>query len=174
MTKKLFLGISLDKQQMLQIGQLQAHFGADVRLVPATNLHMTIAFFGLVSCKTRRKLEKRITALHKPQFSITLDTLSLWRKPRVLCITGQAQDKALLQIANECQLLASTLNLHPSEHIFSAHITLARKAKKMPQCPASQLLFSPLIITPSAIHLFESKSCDNGVEYQILRSWNLH
>ena len=174
MTKKLFLGITLDKQQLLQLQQLQGHLGSDVRRVPTTNLHITLAFFGLVSNKTQRKLEKQLSALRKPAFSVTLNKLSHWKKPKILCVTGQTKDNALLQIAKECQLLAAALNLPSSEHIFSAHITLARKAHKLPQCPAEQLYFEPLVINPDAIHLFESKSCEKGVEYQILRSWPLH
>ena len=174
MTKKLFLGICLDKQQRQEIRQLQDNFSSDVRLVPITNLHITLAFFGLVSSKTQRKLEKRISALHKPAFSVTLDQLAHWKKPRILCLTGQTKDKALLQIAKECQLLAADLDLPHSEHIFSAHITVARKALQLPQSPALQELFKPLLIKPKEIHLFESKSCDNGVEYRILRSWPLH
>ncbi len=171
MMKKLFLGISLNDRQHQQIVQLQGQLGSDLRLVPAANLHMTLAFFGLVSKKTQRRLEKRITALHKPPFSITLDQLSYWKKPRILCLSGASKDKGLLQMVNECQLLATDLHLHHSEHNFTAHITLARKAQQRPVLKAP---IKPLLIKPDAIHLFESKSAPQGVEYQILRSWPVH
>lgn len=171
MTKKLFLGISLDEQQRQKIRQLQDNFDYDVRLVPIANLHITLAFFGLVSGSTQRKLDKRISALHKPLFRVTLDQLAHWKKPRILCLTGETKDKGLLQLAKECQLVAADLDLPHSEHVFRAHITVARKAHQLPQSPA---LFKPLLITPGEIHLFESKSSGNGVEYRILRSWPLH
>ena len=174
MIKKLFLGISLDEQQRQKIRQLQNSFDSDVRLVPINNLHMTLAFFGLVSSKTQRKLEKRISALHKPPFSVTLNQLAHWKKPKILCLTGETKDKALLQIAKECQLLAADLNLPHSEHVFRAHITVARKAHQIPQSPAPRQRFKPLLIKPNEIHLFESKSSGSSVEYQIIRSWPLH
>jgi len=173
MAKKLFLGISLDKQQIRQVCQLQRNFDTDVKAVSAAKLHMTLAFFGIVSCKAQRKLEKRISAISKAKFSVTLDRLAHWKKPRILCLTGQATDKALLQIVSDCQLLATSLDLQTSEHIFSPHITLARKAHHLPRCPAAQLIFTPLLISPDAVHLFESKSIASGVEYRILRSWKL-
>lgn len=168
MTKKLFLGISLNDRQRQQIVQLQEQLGDDLRLVPAANLHITLAFFGLVSNKTQRKLEKRIAALHKPPFSVTLNELSHWKKPRILCLSGATKDKGLLQMVKECQLLAADLHLYHSEHLFTAHITLARKAQHR---PVLQIPLKPLLIKPDAVHLFESKSCPQGVEYPILGSW---
>ena len=174
MAKKLFLGIHLNTYQRQEISQLQSHFSADVMLIPITHLHMTLAFFGLVSNKTQRKLEKRISALRKPVFSITLNQLTHWKKAKILCISGEAKDNNLLQLVKECQLLAAALNLPRSKHVFKAHITVARKAQQLPELPTSQQLFKALLIKPKQIHLFESKSCNNGVEYRILRSWPLH
>ncbi len=171
MTKKLFLGISLNDRQRQEIVRLQSYLGDDLRLVPAANLHITLAFFGQVSNKIQRKLEKRIAALHKPPFSVTLDQLSHWQKPRILCLSGASKDKGLLQIVQECQLLAADLHLHHSEHVFTAHITLARKAQHR---PVLQIPLKPLLIQPDAIHLFESKSGPQGVEYPILASWPVH
>lgn len=173
MAKKLFLGISLDKQQILQVCQLQRNFDPDVKTVPAENLHMTLAFFGIVSGKAQRKLEKRISAISKAKFSVTLDRLAHWKKPRILCLTGLNTDKALLQIVNNCQLLARSFDLQTSEHAFSAHLTLARKAHHLPHVPAAQLIIKPLLLKPDEVHLFESKSIAGGVEYRVLRSWKL-
>lgn len=171
MAKKLFLGTTVDKQQISIIRDLQDNFEPAVRLVPAANLHMTLAFFGLVSVEKQLQLEAQLSALCKAKFSVTLDTLTYWRKPRALCITGQANDKGLLKIVDESQSIAASLGLHESEHTFTAHITVARKVEQM---PASQASFEPLIIAPIAIHLFESKSSDQGVEYHVVRSWDLH
>jgi len=170
MSKKLFLGIALNKQQIQIIGQLQDNFDTRVRLVPAANLHMTLAFFGQVSGQQQQQLEMQLSALCRRRFSVTLDTLAYWHKPGVLCIKGQAKDNALLQIVAETQVIAASLGLHKSEHSFTPHITVARKAKNR---PAAQLHFDPLVIIPGVIHLFESVSSVQGVSYPILRSWNL-
>jgi len=173
MAKKLFLGISLDKMQRQHIEQLQSRLRTDMRVIPLPNLHITVAFFGIVPHKMQRKLEKRISALHKTKFTITMDKITYWKKTKILCLTGQKQDKSLLQLAKECRLLADALNLHSSEHIFTAHLTLARKARQLPKT-LDKLSFKPVVIQPDAVHLFESKSSNKGVIYQRLRSWQLH
>lgn len=170
MNKKLFLGIALNKQQSQIISQLQDHFGQALWRVPAANLHMTIAFFGPVSVEKQQTLQVQLAAIGKRRFSVTLDTLTYWQKPRSLCITGEADDKALLQIVAESQSVAAALGLHQSDHSFTPHITIARKAQRVPPL---QLNFDPLILTPSTVHLFESVSGAQGVTYPILRSWDL-
>ncbi|WP_028865739.1 RNA 2',3'-cyclic phosphodiesterase [Psychromonas aquimarina] len=171
MTKKLFLGIALNKQQRRHLYKLQSSFTTNVRLVPTTNLHMTLAFFGPLYDTEQRLLEKQITAMNRSRFTVTLDTLEHWRKPRILCITGAADDPALQQLAQQSSLLAENFSGCRNEHLFRAHITLARKAASL---PGSREAFTPLTINADTLHLFESKSMDTGVEYQIIRSWPLH
>jgi len=167
MTKRLFLGISLDKQQTEQIQQLQSKLPADSRLVCTTNLHMTLAFLGSVSAQRQRQIEKQISAMVKPKFSVTLDTLAYWKKPKVLCLKGKANNQALWQLAEECSLLIP-LTHNKNEHEYLPHITLARKAKH-----AVKLIIKPFAIQAEVMHLFESKSSNEGVKYNILRSWDL-
>ena len=169
MTKRLFLGIALDKQQTQQITELQHNFDSTVRLVPATNLHLTLRFLGLIDADTEQQLEELISLMDKPKFSLILDKLAHWTKPKILCLTGQSKDPALSTLARNCSALASQLNLYEDKNPFTPHITLARKAKDMPTSAA----IKPLVLTPTTLHLFHSQSTIKGVKYQILRSWSL-
>jgi len=169
MTKRLFLGIALDKQQTQQLIELQADFDSAVRLVPAKNLHLTLRFLGLIDAETEQQLEQQISLMDKPKFSLTLDSLEHWTKPKILCLTGQNEDPALSMLAKNCSALASQLNLYEDKNPFTAHITLARKAKNLP----TSMNIKPLVLMPTTIHLFHSQSTVDGVKYQILRSWNL-
>ena len=168
MTKRLFLGISLNKRQTEQIQQLQSKLPADIKLVSTTNLHMTLAFLGPVSALQQRQIEKQISVMNKPKFCITLDTLAYWKKPKVLCLKGKADDQALLHLAQKCSFLIPSPQ-NKNEPVYLPHITLARKAKH-----AVKLIIKPLVIQAEVMHLFESKSSSEGVKYQILRSWDLH
>lgn len=167
MTKKLFLGISLNKWQTEQIHQLQSRLPADIKLVCTTNLHMTLAFLGPVSALQQQQIEKQISVMNKPEFCVTLDTLAYWKKPKVLCLQGKADDKALQLLAEKCSLLIPLAH-NKNEHEYLPHITLARKVKN-----AVKLISKPLIIKAEVMHLFESKSSSEGVKYNILRSWDL-
>jgi 2'-5' RNA ligase len=173
MTKRLFLGIALDKQQTQQLSKLQENFDSAVRLVPATNLHMTLIFFGLTDDKTQQQLEEQISLMDKPKFKLTLNKLVHWEKPKILCLTGESDDPALLKLAKNCSALLSQLELDENEHPFTPHITLARKAKQLPENMPTSVAIKPLLLTPKTIHLFHSQSTIEGVKYEILRSWDL-
>ncbi|MFT6925118.1 MAG: 2'-5' RNA ligase [Psychromonas sp.] len=172
MTKRLFLGIALNKQQTQQLCELQANFDSTVRLVSATNLHMTLVFLGQVDAETELQLEQQISLMFKPKFTLSLDTLDHWARPKVLCLTGQCDDPVLLTLAKNCAALLSQHQLHDEKHPFTPHITLARKAKHLPENMPTMTI-KPLLLAPTAIHLFHSQSTTEGVKYQILRSWDL-
>lgn len=173
MAKRLFLGIALDKQQTQQICQLQAQLDKSLRLVPAQNLHMTLAFFGLVSDEIQAQLEEQVSMMHKPKFRQTLDTLTHWEKPMVLCLKGENINPVLAQLAKESYSLTYLFNLQKNVHLFAPHITLARKVKSMQQNIAASVVIKPLLLSPTAMHLYHSQSTDSGVNYQILRGWQL-
>lgn len=169
MTKRLFLGIALNKQQTQQVCELQKNFDSTVRLVNATNLHMTLVFLGLVDDATELQLLDQISLMDKPKFNLTLDSLAHWAKPKILCLTGQSHDPALLKLAKNCSALLTKFNLYEDKNPFTPHITLARKAKHLP----APVPIKPLLLTPKTIHLFHSQSTTEGVKYKILRSWDL-
>jgi len=173
MAKRLFLGIALNKHQTQQLTELQGNFDSDVRLVPAENFHMTLVFLGLIDADTEQQLGQQISLMKKPKFNLTLDSLVHWAKPRILCLTGQSDDPALSLLAKNCSALLSQHELVEDKHPFTPHITLARKAKHLPENMPSSVSVKPLLLTPTTIHLFHSQSTVDGVKYQILRSWDL-
>ncbi|WP_299804283.1 RNA 2',3'-cyclic phosphodiesterase [uncultured Shewanella sp.] len=168
-TKRVFLGFSLNQSQTKAVTAIQAQLPKNVRLVPSTNLHMTLAFLGAATPAQLTALIDKVNRLHKPKFSVTLDTISHWAKPKVLCLRGAASDNRLRQLALDSQSLASELGLHCSEHDYNPHITLSRKAKS----EVTGIDYSPLTLAPSKLQLFESYPGPNGVEYPILHSWDL-
>lgn len=167
--KRVFLGFSLDSKQTQTIAAIQAQLPSSVRLVPSANLHMTLAFLGAATPEQLTALIDNVNQLSKPKFSVTLDTLSHWAKPKILCLRGKAEDKPLLQLAKETQSLAAELGLHCSEHSFNPHITLSRKAK----APVNGIRYQPISLQPEQLHLFESYPGADGVEYPTLHSWDL-
>ncbi len=172
MDQRIFIGTAPENWQSTQIAaiqqQLQSKLPANARAVKLSNLHMTLAFLGISSSEQRTELCNQLDKLHKPRFEVTLDQLTLWRKPQVLCISGSNQNHALNRLYQDCQTLAETLSLHTNEHEFRPHITLFRKAKL---CPEYEIL--PITLAPKQIHLYHSVSTEQGVRYDILKSWPL-
>ncbi|TVP14351.1 RNA 2',3'-cyclic phosphodiesterase [Shewanella sp. KCT] len=170
--KRLFLAIAPDAAQLEQLTQLQASLDGEGRLVPRDNLHMTLAFLGQCSEAQQEALSESLARLaHQrrlPVFEVTLNTLDHWVKPKIICLKGAARDPGLISLFNQCQRLAQQLGLHTSEHSFTPHITLMRKAKMLPALKAPSLTLSG-----HALHLYHSQSSEQGVQYKVLASWPL-
>lgn len=167
--KRVFLGFALTTEQSKQIEAIQLQLPANVRLVPSRNLHMTLAFLGFASNETIDAIINKIDAMSKLRFTVNLDRIEHWQKPKILCLKGTASDPNLLSIANDSQTIAKKLALHQSEYQYNPHITLSRKAKEA----VDNIYYQPLTLQPSALHLFESFAGKDGVEYPILHSWLL-
>lgn len=169
MKKRLFLGFSPDTEQIQSLLRLQSALPGPCNPVPPTNLHMTLAFLGPLSQAQQQQLIQSLNQMDKPSFSVTLDKLCLWQKPRILCLTGAPSDPALKQMATQTQLLAAHLGLHQSEYDYQPHITLCRKAHILPQ----HIKVPALTLKPTQLHLYHSHNPGDGVRYRILKSWPL-
>ncbi len=220
--KRLFLGVSPNGKQVEQLLKIQAalfeagdkeralegrdadkdsasHYHTSVgRSVNKQNFHMTLAFLGPVSDEMQAQLESTLDSFYAinanqwPSFDVALDTLTLWRKPQVLCLSGKTEDENLQIAVDRCRYAAREAGLFSgktdkpnksSEPAFTPHITLFRKAKKIPDShlPQTGLLRAqliersliPMTLSPQQMHLYESVNTADGVEYHILRSWTL-
>ncbi|ABZ75334.1 2'-5' RNA ligase [Shewanella halifaxensis HAW-EB4] len=168
-TKRVFLGFSLDSLQTQSIIAIQGQLPNSVRLVPSANLHMTLAFLGAATPAQINAIIDSVDKMSRPKFSVMLDSLSHWEKPKILCLRGDATDPGLRQFAQDAQCIAAELGLHCSEYHYNPHITLARKTK----AEVRGVDYPPLILAPSQLQLFESYSGLNGVEYPTLHCWQL-
>ena len=168
-TKRVFLGFSLNAAQTTAIQAIQQQLPATLRLVPSANLHMTLAFLGAATPEQIHALIGQLERLNKPKFSVTLDKVVHWQKPKILCLNGDATDDNLCQLSHAAQQIAAKLGLHCSEYSYNPHITLSRKAK----ASVDGIEYQALTLTPTQLQLFESYSGANGVEYPTLHSWNL-
>ncbi|WP_298772759.1 RNA 2',3'-cyclic phosphodiesterase [uncultured Shewanella sp.] len=171
--KRIFLGFSLTAQQTQKIALIQSKLPDNVRLVPKANLHMTLAFLGRISTHHLFQLNQHVSLITKTTFQVTLNELTYWKKPKIVCLKGSANDTNLLQLANHAQLMAKKLNLHQSEYPYTPHITLCRKAKPEIETLIKHIRYQPLILSPKQLHLFESFPGKNSVEYPIIESWVL-
>ncbi|MCE9677714.1 RNA 2',3'-cyclic phosphodiesterase [Shewanella sp. AS1] len=185
MTKRLFLGFGTTTEQAQALLRLQHSCDCDGRAVPAANFHMTLKFLGQLTLEQEMGLIRGIDQLSQQQkltrFQLALTQLDLWPKPRVLCLKGDTRrdasgkmdhqspnDHALSSLYQACQTLCQQLDIAGDEHNFTPHITLFRKAKNY-----HKVKVSPLLLQPTALHLYQSISSETGVRYPILHSWPL-
>lgn len=174
--KRLFLGFAptaAEKTSLLKLQQAceqaDEQSGPGLKKVTAANLHLTLAFLGQVTAKQQRDLLAAIPGLPLKHFRVRLEHLCFWPGPKILCLTGTAEDPALMALAKAAQQLADDLGLHSSEYDYRPHITLMRRAGNLPKLEH----IPTLDFTPSELQLYESLSTPTGVEYRILASWPL-
>ncbi|QYJ85633.1 RNA 2',3'-cyclic phosphodiesterase [Shewanella mesophila] len=172
MIKRLFLGISPSSEQANILAHTQSLISTDGRAIPKDNFHVTLYFLGQVDEQQQTQLIKTLNQLNaqnklKP-FSVDLEAIEWWQKPKVICLAGIAKDPALIKLHQTCRQLSHELNLHQSERLFTPHITLFRKAREY-----SPQQIAPLTITAHELHLYHSVSSESGISYPIIHSWQL-
>ncbi|WP_025820496.1 RNA 2',3'-cyclic phosphodiesterase [Shewanella marina] len=167
--RRLFLGFQVNPKQLPTLLELQQQLShQSMQPVPAANLHLTLAFLGQTSDEQLTALLNHIPHWHKPSFTLELAEVVHWPKPKILALATEQVPTPLQALYQQGQTLAQQLGLHQNEHQFRPHITLFRKAKSL----TSDDTFT-LSLAPKQLHLFESLSTDNGVQYPILQSWDL-
>ncbi|MGB0714028.1 MAG: RNA 2',3'-cyclic phosphodiesterase [Gammaproteobacteria bacterium] len=136
------------------------------RLVPAGNLHLTLAFIGACSESCLHDVAgaaDRCARQHQ-EVTLTLDHGAWFRRPRVGWLGPRKWPRAL-----DCMVadLRSDLDQRGVAHSagpFRPHVTLARKVSHRPPQAGS----APITWVARDIGVVESVSTPEGVRYQLL------
>lgn len=139
------------------------------RPVVLENLHITLAFLGSVDAAQRQCVERVAEAIALPAFTLQLDQVGYWSRPRVLWLGAHetpdipmALAKRLAQGCRDCGL---SLDRRP----FKAHLTLKRKVSQAP--PTMEV--KPVPWPVESFVLVRSHTRPEGVQYQVVREWRL-
>ena len=169
---RLFLGLKPSVPQVQALVTLQRQLAELGRPVPADNLHMTLFFLGTIEREKADAFVRAIDSQTWPSYRLTLDQLSLWRKPKIVCLRGIACDEKLQQSVEKIREIAKTVALEDPFTVYTPHITLLRKATVLPD-DSQKFVTEPLILSAESMHVFQSISHESGVEYKIIKSWPL-
>ncbi|MGM0593280.1 MAG: RNA 2',3'-cyclic phosphodiesterase [Pseudomonadota bacterium] len=153
--------------------QLQAYRpllrGCGGRPVRRENLHLTLAFLGSVDSQTRDSLTGHVDQFKLAPFTLTLDRLGFWPRPRVLWLGSEQVEPGLAALVNALYEAMGQGGLESERRPFRPHITLVRKAHRAPP----QTVAEPLKWLVDRFVLVASETRPEGVHYQILREWGL-
>lgn len=136
------------------------------QLVDVNNLHVTLVFIGSVDSTLEETLIRIGGELPVSDMLITFDQLTFWRKPKILCLTGHSQNKALPLLVEQLSSRVQPLPIKLDERPYQAHVTLARKAERN-----VNIAFEPITWHANTFCLVESCSLPQGVRYQVLHTW---
>lgn len=170
-TRKVFLAVAPSSAQVKQLIALQAN-GSGFRQVNPRNFHMTLFYIGPCANRDLDLLYHALDSHRLTKFELTLDQLAFWQQPRIICLTGMLSDPNLINLSKQIDSICRDIGCAKSKYPFNPHITILRKATRLPSLLRDHPI-APLILAPQALHLYHSHSSPQGVQYDILRSWQL-
>lgn len=147
----------------------QQHAQHNGRVVAADNLHLTLVFVGGVTAAQRVCMEAAAATLVAAPFSVTLDSLGYWLKPKALWAGVETAPSALIDLVTQLNTALIPCGYKPDSRSFKAHVTLARKAQRPPD---SQQM-PPLVWRADDFCLVESVTGEQGSEYRVIARWPL-
>lgn len=139
------------------------------RAVAIENLHITLAFLGSVDAAQRQCVEQAAAAISLPRFTLTLDQLGYWSRPRVLWLGARETPEEAKQLASQLAKGARDCGLSLDRRPFVAHLTLKRKVREAP--PPTEL--KPIEWAVDQFALVRSHTLPEGVQYEVVGRWPL-
>jgi 2'-5' RNA ligase len=155
--------------------QTLATLGRDVagrahgRVVPADNLHITLAFVGAWPVSRLSHWIDAGARCAAPAMHVTLDTLGGFRRAGVAWIGVGAPPVALLELGGTLNAALSAAGVAVDARAFHPHLTLARKCRG----PFPHESAGPYEWDIDAIALMQSHTHPDGARYVELVRWPL-
>lgn len=166
-TLRLFFALWPDDATRTALQQLQASIRG--RLIPYSNLHLTLAFLGAQPATLLADAKDLLTHLSASAASVSLDRVGYFSRNRIAWI-GTHQVPAEL-IALELELSAALKDCGiaiDSKQTFKPHITLARDAELPPD-----IAFAPIPWRCDHVALVQSVTKPEGASYEVIASRSL-
>ena len=140
------------------------------RRIPPENLHLTLAFLGHVNAERQTCLEREVSVIRLPAFTLTLDQVGLWPRNGLLW-AGGTPPAALLALVHGINQGLRACGLEPETRPFQVHLTLARNVRGLHLDRDHAI--TPLAWKVSQFALVASWTLPTGARYEILKTWRL-
>ena len=147
---------------------------ADGQPVPPGNLHVTLAFLGMVPGSLLARLIE--VGGHGPWPAIDLDfrRIECWTRPKVLVALPDVVPAAGLEVVDRLWRRLEPLGFARELRPWQPHLTIARRVR---QPPSDDLALAPVAADSREpawrLSLVESSSHPDGVRYRPLADWPL-
>jgi 2'-5' RNA ligase len=143
--------------------------GADAKLVPRNNYHLTLAFIGEVDASQLSTLRQIGAAQVAPALALRFDAFEYWPKPEVVVAAARTIPDGLQVLWQQLhrELAAHQWALDPKR--LRPHVTLARKVSQPPVLQA----MSPLNWVAREFCLMRSELGAPQPAYTVVDTWPL-
>ncbi|MEX0734362.1 MAG: RNA 2',3'-cyclic phosphodiesterase [Steroidobacteraceae bacterium] len=165
---------SAAERQSLAASTAAAIAQVDGQAIPASNLHVTLAFLGMMPGRTFVHLVEIGGQGPYPTVELTFDRLEFWVKPRVLVAMPSLIPAAGLEIVDRLWGRIERLGFEREKRPWQPHLTLVRKVRRR---PPEGLRISTVPAGNSdarwTLALVESTTHPSSVRYKALAEWPL-
>ncbi len=144
--------------------------------VQPANLHVTLAFIGMVPGNQLAALIEIGGQGGYASVKLEFDRLEYWRKPRVLVALPALVPRAGLEVVDWLWGRIERLGFLRESRLWQPHLTLARRIRHTPPAGLElQVVKAPRTGRPGpwGLALVESTSYPTGVRYKALADWPL-
>lgn len=155
------------RQQLTE--QTRPFLPESVRVTKASNLHLTLAFIGIVDSTALRRYRQVAKTIRFPAFKITLDQPGCFERAGVLWLGSSQNNRALQSFVSLLNTGLAAAGYLANDKPFVPHVTLARKYKS-PEAVAMPVSINWWV---RDFALVESCSGSEGVEYRVIHTWPL-
>ncbi len=167
---RLFFGLWPEDEQRERLYTLAQSLPLEnARLLAMTNTHITLAFLGNVDDEIYPRLAEGASLIQMEAFSLRLDSLGWWQKPKIAWVGPSTYPDELPALALALHTLARDCGLRMEERPYRPHLTLARKVKS----DYDRVDFEPISWNIKEFCLIESISQKQGVRYEVKLRWPL-
>lgn len=154
---------SVQQQQLLPYQQQALSACPGAKAVDSDNLHLTLFFLGQTDSEQQQRLISAAQLINTPHFSLTLDTLSCFAKPKILYLAPSAIPAELTTLQQQVAALCMAEGFSDIHDNYRPHISLARHAV----CDAAlRQPVVPLTLQVSEFALYQSAQCDGRLQYR--------
>jgi len=173
--RRLFFALWPDEGVRAALAQTATRLlGKRIKRVPAANLHITLAFAGMVTAPVRDCLEVAAGSIHGPAFELGIDHVGHWPRPRIFWIGPTRIPPALWTLAGQLRTALEDCGLQPETRPYQPHITLARKISAANVIQQGATPIEPVPWSIKHFCLLESITGPRAATYHVLASWELY
>lgn len=139
------------------------------RTVPSANLHLTLAFLGVLAADRRACIEARMSAESLPEFSLVFDRVDYWRRSGIVSFTPSQDAPGLSLLVAALRRGSAACGLVQEVRPYRAHLTVMRKAHRSPR----ERRIEPMEWVVTEFCLVESRLGGESARYSVARRWAL-
>ena len=169
--QRLFFSLKFSHAQQQQLRAYQQQVQAlcpGARSVDVSNLHLTLFFLGLVSEQQKQQLLKATDSIVAQRFSLILDRLAGFAKPKIVYLAPSTIPAELAQLQQQLATLSKVQGFTDIHDSYRPHVTLARHAVF-----SESVAVEPIRLEISEYALYLSGQVDGKLHYQPLNSFSL-